>query len=90
MTAASDPSKLQKEEVEIQEGAASLAVAKETSADVAVGAVVSELDSIFTLKDRKRTALKAFLRGHVLALLLLTGFGERSVKHYGTYWLATG
>lgn len=59
MTAASYPSKPQKEEVEIQEGAASLAVAKETSADVAVGAVVSETESIFTLKDRKRTALKA-------------------------------
>lgn len=57
MTAASYPSKPQKEEVEIQEGAASPAVAKETSADAAVGAVASEPDRIFTLNDRKRTAL---------------------------------
>lgn len=48
----------------------SLATANNISMDVAVEVVLSAIAGIFTFKEEKRTALKAFLCGqHVFALL---------------------
>lgn len=44
---------------------------------VAIAAVLSEVDSVFTLKECQKTTLRAFLSGHVFTLLL-TGFGKHS------------
>lgn len=64
----------EEEEEEIQEATASLADAKEISADAAVGAVLSEL---ITLKEEQRTAVKVFLSGKDVSVLLLIGFSKR-------------
>lgn len=49
----------------MQEASAGLAAAQEISLDAAVGAVLSELGCIFTVKVKKtkKTALKAFIGG---------------------------
>lgn len=46
---------------EEEEVTASLAALKEISADAAGVAVLSKLDGIVTLKEERKTALKAFL-----------------------------
>lgn len=46
---------------EIEAATASLASAKDISMDVAVAAVLSELDDIFAFNEEQRSALKAFL-----------------------------
>lgn len=46
---------------DIEEATASLAPAEDVSVDVAVAAVLSELDDIFTFNEEQRSALKAFL-----------------------------
>lgn len=47
----------------MQEASADLAAAQEISLDAAVGAVLSELGCIFTVKVEQITALKAFIGG---------------------------
>lgn len=54
----------------------SLAADKDFSVDVAVQAVLSELDRVFTLKEEQRRGLKAFCRRKYVFALLLTGFAK--------------
>lgn len=51
------PKKGEDEEEEVQEGTVSLAAVKETSADAALAAFLSELNSIFILKKTKEGCL---------------------------------
>lgn len=55
-----------------------MAAARKVSIDAAV-----ELDNSFTLKEKNKTQLKAFLAGQKCFALVPTGFGRRSVKHCG-------
>lgn len=48
------------------EASAGPAAAQEISLDTAVGGVLSELGSIFTVKVEQKTALKAFYRWTIL------------------------
>ena len=43
---------------------------------VAIAQVLSELESIPSLKEEQKTALEAFLGGKDVFALLLTGFGK--------------
>ena len=52
------------------------ASADETSVSVAIEQVLSELQSISSLKEEQNTALEAFLRGKDVFALLPTGFGK--------------
>ena len=55
------------------------ASADETSVSVAIEQVLSELQSISSLKEEQNTALEAFLRGKDVFALLPTGFGKSSL-----------
>ena len=52
------------------------ASADETSVSVAIEQVLSELQSISSLKEEQNTALEAFLRGKDVFALLPTGFSK--------------
>ena len=52
------------------------ASADETSISVAIEQVLSELQSISSLKEEQNTALEAFLRGKDVFALLPTGLGK--------------
>lgn len=51
-----------------------MAAAKEVSRDAATASVISELESVSSLKEKQRTALKGFLYGKHVFALLPTGF----------------
>ena len=59
------------------------ASADETSISVAIEQVLSELQSISSLKEEQNTALEAFLRGKYVVALLPTGFGKSFILWFG-------
>lgn len=73
---------------------ANLATAKEISVDwmAAVAAVLSNLDGRWftSRKKKQRKALKAFLGGQRVFVLLATGFGKSLVQLCSPSQLATG
>ena len=52
------------------------AAPKEVNVDAAVASVISELESISSLKETQRTTLEDFLDGKHVFALLPTGFGK--------------
>lgn len=60
-----------------------MAAAKDVLMDAAIGADLSEVDGIFTLKEEQKSAPKAFLGGQRSFALFMTGF-KSYVKHCGT------
>lgn len=70
---------------EIEEVMVSLAAANETGVDVAIVAILSELDVFFSIKKRKkRAAQEAFLSGEEVFALFLTGTGQSLIQRQST------
>ena len=53
-----------------------MVVPKKVSVDAAIASVISELESISSLKEEQRTALKAFLDGKYVLVLLCLGLDK--------------
>ena len=61
-----------------------MAAPKKVSVDAAIASIISELESISSLKEEQRTALKAFLNGKDVFVLLLRHIvmdGDRQMGH---------
>ncbi len=57
-----------------------MAVSEQVSIDAATASVLSELESISSLKEEQRTTLKAFLNGKIVFVPLPTDLSE-SLNH---------
>lgn len=60
------------------------------ASDAAAVAYLSKLGDTFVFKEEQRTALKAWLGGKDILVLLQTGFGKSLIGHCDTSQLATG
>lgn len=60
-----------------------MVTAKEMSIDGSIATVLSELGSIFTLKETCKNGTEGFSRGHHSFALSWIGIGKNSIKHNG-------